>query len=199
MALRKRKPTSPGRRFQTVSDFSEITDEAREVTARAPTPAPADATTTAGSPRAIAAVATNSSTARSISGAKGRGARQGRHDRIRPQPHLPHRPDPLPRRREGYILAPKDLHVGDTVQAGQGSEIRPATLPLRYIPVGTTVHNVEMKPGGGGKLARSAGVEPARGEGRRLRHPQTSRRPRCDGCRSTAGEPWEPSETPSTN
>ena len=44
-----------------------------------------------------------------------------------------------------YILAPRDVKVGDVLQSGQGSEIRPGNaLPLRYIPVGTTVHNVEL-------------------------------------------------------
>ena len=51
------------------------------------------------------------------------------------------------------------MQVGDLLQSGQGAEIRPGNaLPLRYIPVGTTVHNVELKPGGGGKMARSAGT-----------------------------------------
>ena len=51
------------------------------------------------------------------------------------------------------------MKVGDKLQSGQGSDIRPGNaLPLRYIPVGTVVHNVELKPGGGGKMARSAGM-----------------------------------------
>ena len=58
-----------------------------------------------------------------------------------------------------YIIAPTGLEVGDMIQSGQGSEIRPGNaLPLRYIPVGTTVHNVELKPGAGGKLGRGAGA-----------------------------------------
>src|SRR5881397_300104 len=49
-----------------------------------------------------------------------------------------------------YIIAPARVKVGDMLQSGQGSEIRPGNaLPLRYIPVGTTVHNVELKPGAG--------------------------------------------------
>ena len=57
-----------------------------------------------------------------------------------------------------YILAPRGADVGDLLQSGHGSEIRPGNaLPLRYIPVGTVVHNVELKPGRGGQLARSAG------------------------------------------
>src|SRR5207302_3805309 len=58
-----------------------------------------------------------------------------------------------------YILAPARVKVGDRLQSGQGSEIRPGNaLPLRYIPVGTTVHNVELKPGAGGRMGRGAGA-----------------------------------------
>ena len=58
-----------------------------------------------------------------------------------------------------YIIAPQGLEVGAMVQSGQGSEIRVGNaLPLRYIPVGTTVHNVELKPGGGAKMGRGAGT-----------------------------------------
>jgi len=58
-----------------------------------------------------------------------------------------------------YILAPQRLAVGDQVIAGQKVDIKPGNaLPLKNIPVGTIVHNVEMKPGKGGQLARSAGT-----------------------------------------
>lgn len=57
-----------------------------------------------------------------------------------------------------YILAPQRLAAGDTVQSGAGAEIEPGhAMSLSSIPVGTLVHNVEMKPGKGGQLARSAG------------------------------------------
>ena len=57
-----------------------------------------------------------------------------------------------------YILAPNGLRVGDPVEAGEKVEIRPGNaLPLRSIPSGTLVHNVEMKPGKGGQIVRSAG------------------------------------------
>ncbi len=57
-----------------------------------------------------------------------------------------------------YILAPLGLSVGDAVMAGEEAEIRPGnSLPLRLIPLGTTIHNVELKRGKGGQLARSAG------------------------------------------
>ncbi|MBL7249771.1 50S ribosomal protein L2 [Alloalcanivorax sp. C16-2] len=58
-----------------------------------------------------------------------------------------------------YILAPKALKAGDRVQAGEDAPIKVGNaLPLRNIPLGSTVHNVEMKPGKGGQLARSAGT-----------------------------------------
>ncbi|RIK35260.1 MAG: 50S ribosomal protein L2 [Chloroflexi bacterium] len=57
-----------------------------------------------------------------------------------------------------YILAPSGIKVGDQVMSGVGADIRPGNaLPIRNIPLGTTVHNVELYPGRGGQLARSAG------------------------------------------
>jgi len=58
-----------------------------------------------------------------------------------------------------YILAPQRLKVGDTVIAGEKVDVKPGNaMPLRNIPVGSVVHNVELKPGKGGQLARSAGT-----------------------------------------
>lgn len=58
-----------------------------------------------------------------------------------------------------YIVAPVDLKVGDTVMAGVKAEIRPGnSLPIANIPVGTMVHNIELRPGKGGQLVRSAGA-----------------------------------------
>jgi large subunit ribosomal protein L2 len=58
-----------------------------------------------------------------------------------------------------YILAPQRLAVGDSVVSGERVDIKPGnTLPMRNIPVGTVIHNVELKPGSGGKIARSAGT-----------------------------------------
>jgi large subunit ribosomal protein L2 len=58
-----------------------------------------------------------------------------------------------------YILAPTGLKVGDTIQTSERAEIKPGnTLPLRVIPTGSLVHNVELKPGKGGQLVRSAGM-----------------------------------------
>lgn len=57
-----------------------------------------------------------------------------------------------------YILAPVGLLIGDTIQSGDGAEVRPGNaLPLASMPLGTTIHNIELKPGKGGQLIRSAG------------------------------------------
>jgi large subunit ribosomal protein L2 len=58
-----------------------------------------------------------------------------------------------------YILHPKGLSVGDTITSGPGTDVRLGNaLPLREVPLGTSVHNVELKPGKGGQIARSAGT-----------------------------------------
>ena len=58
-----------------------------------------------------------------------------------------------------YYLAPKDIKVGDIIQNGSNAEIKLGNcLPLKDIPVGIDIHNVEINPGGGGKIARSAGT-----------------------------------------
>jgi large subunit ribosomal protein L2 len=92
-----------------------------------------------------------------------------------------------------YILAPAQVAVGDMLQSGQGAEIRPGNaMPLRYIPVGTTVHNIELKPGAGGKLARGAGaaVQLVAKEGlfATLRLPSTEMRRVPIDCRATIGQ-----------
>lgn len=61
---------------------------------------------------------------------------------------------------KSYILAPIGLKVGDTVVSGPGSDIRPGnTLPLQNVPLGTTIHNIELRPGKGGQLCRAAGTQ----------------------------------------
>ena len=91
-----------------------------------------------------------------------------------------------------YILAPAKVAVGDKLQSGQGADIRPGNaLPLRYIPVGSVVHNVELRPGGGGKMARGAGmsVQLVAKEGvyATLRLPSTEMRRVSIDCRATLG------------
>ena len=92
-----------------------------------------------------------------------------------------------------YILCPNKVSVGDKLQSGVGSEIRPGNaLALANIPLGTVVHNVELTPGGGGKMARSAGtsVQLVAKEGKMatLRLPSTEVRRVPVDCKATIGE-----------
>jgi len=194
MPLRKRKPTSPGRRFQTVSDFSEITKDR-------PERALVESVTKTGG---------RNNYGRKTSRHKGGGHKQRYRivDFRRNKDGVPAKVaaieyDPNRNARiallhyydgeKRYILAPNRVKVGDVLQSGQGSEIRPGNaLPMRYIPVGTTVHNVELKPGAGGKMARSAGssVQLVAKEGSfaTLRLPSTEMRRVLIDCRATIGE-----------
>ena len=91
-----------------------------------------------------------------------------------------------------YILAPQRLKVGDKVQSGSNSELTPGnSLPLSDIPVGTIVHNVEMKPEKGGQLARSAGsyVQLVGKDGgyAMLKMPSGERRRVLETCKATIG------------
>lgn len=92
-----------------------------------------------------------------------------------------------------YIIVPKSVKVGDTFVAGEKAEIKPANrLPLRNIPVGTFVYNVEIKPNAGGKLVRSAGNYAeviAQDEGyAQLKMPSTEVRKIIDSAWATVGE-----------
>ncbi|HEC09289.1 MAG TPA: 50S ribosomal protein L2, partial [Acidimicrobiales bacterium] len=91
-----------------------------------------------------------------------------------------------------YILAPEGIAVGDVLENGKNAEIRVGNaLPLRYIPVGTTVHNVELKVGAGGQMARSAGTSvqlvAKEGDFATLRMPSTEMRRVPIDCRATIG------------
>jgi large subunit ribosomal protein L2 len=194
MALRKRKPTSPGRRFQTVSDFSEITKTEPEKSLLAP------------KPRTGGRNAHGRKTARH----KGGGHKQQYRiiDFKRNKDGVPatvHSIEYDPNRNcriallhyhdgeKRYILAARDLKVGDKLQNGQGADIRVGNaLPMRYIPVGTTVHNVELKAGAGAKMARSAGssvqLVAKEGDFATLRLPSTEMRRVPIDCRATIGE-----------
>jgi large subunit ribosomal protein L2 len=194
MALRKRKPTSPGRRFQTVSDFSDITKSKPEKSLLAPKP------NTGG---------------RNNHGRKTARHRGGGHKRQYRIIDFKRNKDGVPAKvaaieydpnrncriallhyhdgEKAYILAPNGVQVGDTLQNGQGAEIKPGNcLPLRFIPVGTVVHNVELKAGAGGKMARSAGMSiqliAKEGDFATLRLPSTEMRRVPIDCRGTVGE-----------
>jgi large subunit ribosomal protein L2 len=94
--------------------------------------------------------------------------------------------------RKSYILAPEGLRVGATVESGERADIQPGNaLPLRAIPTGTIVHNVELTPGQGGRLGRSAGtaiqVVAKEGPMVTLRLPSTEMRMVRADCRATVG------------
>ena len=91
-----------------------------------------------------------------------------------------------------YILAPVGLNVGDTVMSGENADIKVGnTLPLKNIPVGTVVHNVELDAGKGGKMGRSAGMEISlmakEGAYATLRLPSGEMRKVLLNCRATIG------------
>ena len=92
-----------------------------------------------------------------------------------------------------YILAPKNLGVGQTVMSGEGADILPGhALELRNIPLGTLVHNVEFQPNKGGQMVRSAGaaaqVMAKEGNYATLRLPSGEMRKVLSTCRATVGE-----------
>jgi large subunit ribosomal protein L2 len=194
MALRRRKPTSPGRRFQTTSDFSELTTDRPEKSLL-------DTRNRSGGRNNL-----GRKTARHIGGGHKRQYRvvdfrrnkDGVPAKVASIEYDPNRTCRIALLHyldgeKRYILAPNGLAVGQTVQSGQGSDIRPGnSLALRFIPVGTVVHNVEIKPGGGGKIARSAGVAvqlvAKEGDFATLRLPSTEMRRVPIDCRATVGE-----------
>jgi large subunit ribosomal protein L2 len=92
-----------------------------------------------------------------------------------------------------YIIAPVGVEVGDKLMSGNRADIRPGNaLPIRYIPVGTVIHNVELRPGGGAKMARGAGTAvqlvAKEGDYATLRLPSTEMRRVMIDCRATVGE-----------
>ena len=193
MALRSRKPTSAGRRFQTVSDFAEITRDRPERSLVVPAP---------------------KSGGRNSYGRKTSRHRGGGHKRAYRIIDFHRNKDGVPAKvasieydpnrnariallhyldgEKRYILAPAGIKVGDLLQSGQGAEIRTGNaLPLRYIPVGSVIHNVELRPGGGGKMGRGAGMSiqlvAKDGGFATLRLPSTEMRRVPIDCRGTLG------------
>ncbi len=194
MAIKNRKPTSPGRRFQTVSDFAEITKKEPE--------------------KSLVSKQKRSS-GRNVHGritSRHRGGGHKRRYRIidfrRTKDGIPARVaaieyDPnrnariaLLHYRDGekaYILQPVGVKVGHTLESGSGADIRPGNaLPLRNIPAGTIVHAIELRPGGGAKLARSAGtgvqLMSKEGDKALLRLPSGEMRNVPLDCRATIGQ-----------
>jgi large subunit ribosomal protein L2 len=193
MAIRKPKPTSPGRRFSTYPDFAEITKDRPEKTL-------VEGLTKSGGRNARG---------RKTARHRGGGAKRlyRKIDFKRTKDGVPAKVAAIeydPNRsayiallhyvdgEKAYILAPQRLRVGMTVASGEGADITPGNaLPLSRIPIGTVIHNVELQPGRGGQLARSAGTGVqlmARDGGMAtLRLPSGEMRLVQDRCRGTVG------------
>jgi len=194
MAIKRYKPTSPARRFMSVSAFSEIT------------------TTT---PERSLLVSLNKSGGRNAQGKItvrhiGGGNRQKYRiiDFKRNKDNIPARVVSIeydPNRsaniallcyadgEKRYILAPLGLTVGDVVMSGANADIKAGNaLPLENIPVGTLVHNIELQPKKGGQLVRSAGASAQlmgkEGKYAILRLPSGEMRYVLIGCRATVGQ-----------
>ncbi len=160
MAIKKYKPTSPGRRGMTVSTFEELTTnepykpltEVLKKHSGRNTHGHITTRHRGGGSRRLYRI---------IDFKRNKFGIQGKVATIEYDPNRSAR-IALVAYADGekrYILAPNGLKVGQIVQAGSGSPIRVGnSLPLREMPPGTPIHNVEMKPGRGGQLVRSAGV-----------------------------------------
>lgn len=159
MAIKIYKPTSSGRRNMSVSAFDEITRSKPERSLLSP----------------ITRKGGRNNTGRVTTRHQGGGHKRryriidfkrnklgipGRVDSIEYDPNRTAR-IALVVYQDGekrYILAPNGLKVGDAIMSGAGSDIRPGNaMPIRNIPLGTTIHNVELQPGRGGQIVRSAG------------------------------------------
>ena len=194
MAVKHLKPTSPGRRWQTISDFSDITCTKPEKSLLEPLP--------------VKAGRNNSGTI-TMRHQGGRVKRQYRViDFKRNKDGVPAKVatieyDPNRSARiallhyvdgeKRYILCPKGLKVGDVVESGAGSDIKPGNaLPLSEIPVGTLIHAVEFMPGKGAAIARSAGnscqLMGKEGKYAVVRMPSSEMRRVLVTCRATVGE-----------
>ena len=194
MALRKYKPTSAGRRFMTVSTFEEITKAEPEKSLTAPI-----------KKKGGRNVYGRITTRHQGGGHKRRyriidfkRAKDGVAAKVAAIEYDPNRSARIALLHyadgaKSYILAPARLEVGARVESGPSADIKPGNaLPLENIPTGTIVHNVELKPGQGGKLARSAGSGVqlvAKDEGHAtLRLPSGETRRVPLSCRATVGQ-----------
>jgi large subunit ribosomal protein L2 len=194
MGLKSFKPTSKGRRFMTVADFAEITKSEPERGLLEPR-------RKTGGRNNLGRM-----TMRHLGGGHRRHYRvidfkrdkDGIPGRIAGIEYDPNRSAYLAllHYRDGekrYILAPVGCRAGDEVVSGDGADIKPGNaLVIRRIPVGTIVHNVEMRPGKGGQLARSAGagvqLMAKEGEYALLKMPSGELRRVLLECRATIGQ-----------
>ncbi len=193
MGLKKYKPTSPGRRFQSVSDFADITRSEPEKSLLEP----------------LSKKGGRNNNGRITTRHQGGGHKRRYRviDFKRNKDGVPAKVaaieyDPNRSARiallhyadgeKRYILAPQKLTVGDVVQSGPGSDIKPGNaLRLSDIPTGTVVHAIELQPGKGAALARSAGASAQlmakEGEMAILRMPSSEMRMVRLECRATIG------------
>jgi large subunit ribosomal protein L2 len=195
MAIRKYKPTTPGRRGSSVSDFAEITRTTPEKSLLRPL------SKTGGRN------ATGRVTTRHIGGGHKRQYRVIDFKRVGKDgipavvAHIEYDPNRTARiallhyadGEKRYIIAPKNLKQGDRIEQGPAADIKPGNaLPLKNIPVGTVVHAIELKPGAGAKLGRSAGAAirlvAKDGAYAQLRLPSGEIRNVDARCRATVGE-----------
>lgn len=195
MAIRKYKPTTPGRRGASVSDFSELTRSHPEKSLVRPL-------TKSGGRNSYGRV-----TSRRRGGGHKRAYRlidfrRADKDGVPAKvAHIEYDPNrtaniALLHYADGdkrYIIAPAKIKQGDRIEQGPNADIKPGNnLPLRHIPLGTVVHAVELRPGGGAKIARSAGasVQLVAKEGNfaQLRMPSGEIRNVEVACRATVGE-----------
>ena len=194
MAIRKYKPTTPGRRGSSVADFQEVTRSSPEKSLLTP------------NKRTGGRNNSGRITTRHVGGGHKQAYRMidfRRYDKDgvpAKVAHIEYDPNRTARiallhYRDGekrYIIAPDGLKQGATVEAGDSADIKAGNnLPLRNMPVGTTVHAVEMRPGGGAKLGRSAGASiqlvAREGQMATLRLPSGEMRMVDIRCRATVG------------
>ena len=194
MAVRRYKPTTPARRQMSVSDFDTVTTSRPLKALTGPKPKKAG----------------RNAHGRITTRHRGGGHKQkyriidfrrdkdGVPAKVAEIEYDPNRSARIARLHyldgeKRYILAPRNLQVGDLVESGPDADIKPGnSLPLLHIPVGTSVHAVEMRPGGGAKLGRSAGTRVVllgkEGKYAALRLPSGEIRRVESDCRATVGE-----------
>ncbi|MGQ9541385.1 MAG: 50S ribosomal protein L2 [Armatimonadota bacterium] len=160
MPIRQLKPTSPGRRFMAVSTFEEITREEPEKSLLAPLKK-SGGRNNQGRTTVRFRGGGNKRRYRIIDFKRDKIGVPGKVVGIEYDPNRSAR-IALIQYADGekrYILCPEGLKVGDPILSGEDADIKPGNaLPLRAIPLGTMIHNIELVPGKGGQLVRSAGV-----------------------------------------
>src|SRR5256884_4016946 len=195
MGIRKYKPTTPGRRGASGADFAEITRTEPEKSLVRPLPKK-------GGRNAHGRITTRHQGGGHKRAYRLIDFRRADKDGVPAKvAHLEYDPNRTARiallyyadGEKRYILCPEGLSQGDRVENGPGADIRPGNcLPLRNIPTGTVVHAIELRPGGGAKIARSAGsgVQLLAKEGgyAQLRMPSGEIRRVDAACRATVGE-----------